>query len=138
VAAEDIKKYQFTSENQPKKRRSRKGVPNRATAFKGLLELLVDVPDPQRKSPTIKLTLYQAAALGQLRAAMHGNTNAWKEIQDSLFGKPMSAVNGNMSADELKRLSDDELDALIKKLDRGYTKVQPITIIEAKRTQERN
>lgn len=33
------------------------------------------------------MTLMEAAALGQLLSARNGNTNAWKEIQDSLHGK---------------------------------------------------
>lgn len=76
----------FTSENQPKARRSRKGVPNRATVFKKLLAMKVEVTDPATREK-MKVTLYEAAALGQIRSAMKGNTNAWKEIQDSLHGK---------------------------------------------------
>jgi hypothetical protein len=135
MAADDIKKHQFTSENQPKRRRSRKGIPNRATVYKNLLELLVNAPDPQGRG-YIKLTLYEAMALGQMRAAMHGNTNAWKEIQDSLFGKQMSSVNVNITAEQLKQLSDEELDALIRKLDRGYSKIPQISIIEFKQQFE--
>jgi hypothetical protein len=135
MAADDIKKHQFTSENQPKRRRSRKGVPNRATVYKNLLELVVDAPDPQRKG-YIKLTLYEAMALGQMRAAMQGNTNAWKEIQDSLFGKQLNSVNVNITAEQLKQLSDEELDALIRKLDRGYSKIPQISIIEFKQQFE--
>ena len=135
MAADDIKKHQFTRENQPKKRRSRKGVPNRATVYKNLLELVVSAPDPQGRGYT-KLTLYEAAALGQIRAAMRGNTNAWKEIQDSLFGKQMSSVNVNITAEQLKQLSDEQLDALIKELDRGYAKIPMISIIEFKQQFE--
>lgn len=41
------------------------------------------MPDKSSK----ELTLYEAAALGQVQSAMKGNTNAWKEIQDSIHGK---------------------------------------------------
>lgn len=136
MAADDIKKHQFTSENQPKKRRSRKGVPNRATVYKNLLGLVVNTPDPQGRG-YIKLTLYEAMALGQMRAAMRGNTNAWKEIQDSLFGKQLNSVNVNITAEQLKQLSDEELDALIRKIDRGYSRVPQISIIEARQNFER-
>jgi hypothetical protein len=33
------------------------------------------------------LTLIEAAALGQIVSARNGNTNAWKEIQDTIHGK---------------------------------------------------
>lgn len=76
----------FTSENQPKVRGGRqKGTPNRATVYKRILETKtkVKLPDGSNK----ELTLYEAIALGQAQSAMKGNTNAWKEIQDSLHGK---------------------------------------------------
>lgn len=126
MAADDIKKHQFTSENQPKKRRSRKGIPNRATVYKNLLDLVVDVTDPTRRPATIKVTLYEAMALGQIRAAMLGNTRAWAEIQDSLFGKQASGINLNVTAEMLSELSDAELDLLIKKTNRGYVKAPTI------------
>jgi hypothetical protein len=131
MAAKDIKDHQFTSKNQPKNRRSRKGVPNRARVYKKLLNLSVDVVDPQRRTATIKVSLYEAMALGQIRSAMQGNTRAWIEIQDSLFGKQLSGVNFNITAAELEKLSDEQLDALGKKLDRGYVKTPTISIIEA-------
>jgi hypothetical protein len=128
MAADDIKKHQFTSENQPKKRRSRKGIPNRATVYRNLLDLLVSAPDPQGRG-YIKLTLYEAMALGQIRAAMRGNTRAWIEIQDSLFGKQASEVGLTLSRREMKmfldKLSDKELDQLVKDnlAQRGYNKL---------------
>ena len=75
-------------------------------------------------------------ALGQIRAAIRGNTRAWIEIQDSLHGKQLPSVNFNITADELKKLSDEELDDLMKKLDRGYTKIPQISIIEARQQFE--
>lgn len=76
----------FTSENQPPpEKKSRKGIPNRATVYKRILESKTEVtlPDGTIK----KISMYEAIALGQARSAMHGNTNAWKEIQDTLHGK---------------------------------------------------
>lgn len=79
----------FTSENQPPGyKKSRKGIPNRATVFKRLLKLKIQVADPSDpKHKTMEVPLYEAAALGQIKAAMNGNANAWKEIQDTLHGK---------------------------------------------------
>lgn len=92
----------FTSENQPKDRKSRKGIPNRATVFKKWLTTKIEIDDPNaedKDAPKIKVTLLEAAALGQIQSAMKGNTNAWKEIQDTLHGKvadktEISGANG--------------------------------------------
>lgn len=75
----------FTSENQPANRGRKKGVPNRATVYKRILQTKTKVKLPD--GSTKDLTLYEAIALGQAQSAMKGNTNAWKEIQDSLHGK---------------------------------------------------
>src|SRR3954467_15795944 len=75
----------FTSENQPANRKSRKGIPNRATVYKRILQTKTKIKMPD--GDTKELTLYEAIALGQAQSAMKGNTNAWKEIQDSLHGK---------------------------------------------------
>ena len=97
-----------------------KGVPNRSTVFKRFLDLAVEVADPKadaESGKTIKVSLYEAAALGQLVSAKLGNTPAWKEIQDTLHGK-QSNVNLNLSTEELKNLTDAELDDLITRLSR--------------------
>lgn len=77
----------FTSENQPANRKSRKGIPNRATVFKRLLKLKVKDVIADMEPAEADLTLLEAAALGQVLSARKGNTNAWKEIQDTLHGK---------------------------------------------------
>ena len=80
----------FSSENQPPgHKKSRKGIPNRATVFKRLLKLKAkDVLPPDDVADIESdLTLIEAAALGQVLSARKGNTNAWKEIQDTLHGK---------------------------------------------------
>ena len=84
--AKDGKKTQFSTKNQPAKRGRPEGIPNRATVFQLILEKKVDVTDPET-GQKLKVSLYEAAALGQIKAAMNGNTNAWKEIQDTLHGK---------------------------------------------------
>src|SRR5258705_901831 len=100
MAAEDIKDHQFSSKNQPKGRRSRNGVPNRATVYKYLHKAKVDVADPA--GGKVRLSLYEAAALGQIKSAMEGNTRAWIEIQDSLFGKQSMNVNLDLTAEDIK------------------------------------
>lgn len=62
---------------------------NRATVFRQFLELKNQVNNPALASiaKELDLTMYEAAALGQLVSAAEGNTSAWKEIQDTLFGK---------------------------------------------------
>lgn len=77
----------FSSENQPAKRGSRKGIPNRATVYKRLLKMTAGQVLPDATEIEKDMTLMEAAALGQLLSARNGNTNAWKEIQDSLHGK---------------------------------------------------
>lgn len=78
----------FSSENQPPpESKSRKGIPNRATVFKKFLSMKVMVKDPRELSKMLKISMHEAAALGQLVAAAEGSTVAWKEIQDSIFGK---------------------------------------------------
>lgn len=76
----------------------------------------VDVADPQHKGKTFKVSLYEAMALGQMKAAMKGNTHAWKEIQDTLFGKQTLKVN--LGPEDLQNLTDEELDDLIAQLSR--------------------
>jgi len=64
----------------------------------------------------IECTLHERAALGQLEAAIKGNTQAWKEIQDSLHGKQAEKTdltsNGqtvltSLTVNVIKRGSDD-------------------------------
>lgn len=92
---QNLKPKPFTSENQPPaESKSRKGIPNRATVYKKFLALRETVPHPTDAAKELKITLYEAAALGQLLAAREGNTQAWKEIQDSLHGSHTVKVGG--------------------------------------------
>lgn len=80
----------FSKDNQPAHRGSRKGIPNRATVFKRWLKTKIKIDDPtatDEDAEQITVTMMEAAALGQIEAAMRGKTDAWKEIQDSLHGK---------------------------------------------------
>lgn len=101
----NLKPKPFTSENQPANRGRKKGVPNRATVYKRILDtkVKIDLPDGKRADGTF----YELVALGQLQAAMAGNTNAWKEVQDSIHGKLADNLNINVS-----ELSDEELEAI--------------------------
>jgi hypothetical protein len=105
----------FTSENQPpKERKSRKGIPNRSTVFKRLLAIKTKLPHPADASKELNVTLYEAAALGQILAAQHGNHNAWKEIQDTLHGKLTEKTESDIRLRTEKDLTDDELAAIAK------------------------
>jgi hypothetical protein len=117
MARSDISKegqqHRFTSQNQPKNRLTRKGIPNRATIYKKLLNLKTNVADPEKRG-RLNVTLYEAAALGQIKAAIEGNTRAWQEIQDTLFGK--QTINIDLTAEEIRNLTDEELDQIITRL----------------------
>lgn len=82
---ENLKPKPFTSENQPANRGRKKGTPNRATVYKRILEMKTKITDLDGQD--IAVSMYEAIAIGQARSAMDGNTQAWKEIQDSLHGK---------------------------------------------------
>lgn len=96
---QNLRPKPFTSENQPSgEKKSRKGIPNRATVFKKWLTTKIEVDDPtatDKSAPKIKVSLLEAAALGQIQSAMKGNTNAWKEIQDTLHGKMPDKVENS-------------------------------------------
>lgn len=118
---QNLRPKPFTSENQPpKEKKSRKGIPNRATVFKKFLSLKIGIPDPTGDDKEIKVSLYEAAALGQLSAAADGNTAAWKEIQDTLHGKQADKSEHNVLFDWValseaaktgKNLTDDGADS---------------------------
>jgi len=85
----------FTTENQPAKNGRKKGVPNRATVYKHILNLKTEIKKPD--GTTKQVTLYEAIALGQAKSAMKGNTNAWREIQDSLHGKQPDKIEQDVN-----------------------------------------
>lgn len=83
----------FGPDNPPPGKGRPKGSPNRATVFKRLLKLKVEVDNPSKPDEKLSVPLYEAAALGQIISAMKGNHNAWKEIQDSLHGKQVEKTD---------------------------------------------
>lgn len=94
---QNLKPKPFTSENQPPaERKSRKGIPNRATVFKKLLKLKTKITDPSDPEKEIVVNVYEAAAMGQIIAAMRGKAPAFKEIQDTLHGKIADNMNMNV------------------------------------------
>jgi len=104
---QNLRPKPFTSENQPVNRGRKKGTPNRATVFKRWLETKISVEDPTNDKKKVTVTLLEAAALGQIKSATEGNTNAWKEIQDTLHGKQTDTLNINVG-----ELTDEQLQAL--------------------------
>lgn len=99
----------FSKEHQPTNRKSRKGVPNRATVFKKWLETKINIDDPNT-GKKVKVTLLEAAALGQIQSAMDGNTSAWKEIQDTLHGKLEDKVKAEVETKIIVEYADDGTD----------------------------
>lgn len=77
------------------------GYKERGTVFEKWLGRLTKIADPSNpKGPQIEVPLYEAAALGQIRAAMNGNTRAFQEIQDTLHGKMVEPVDVDVSSSE--------------------------------------
>lgn len=116
---QNLKPKPFTSENQPANRGRKKGVPNRSTVYKKILstKMKVKLPDGEQK----ELTLYEAIALGQAQSAMKGNTNAWKEIQDSLHGKIADETKiSNLDGSPLAQPIADALTSFEKALTKIY------------------
>jgi hypothetical protein len=105
---ENLRPKPFTSENQPTERKSRKGIPNRATVFKKLLTLKAEKVLPDASDAEKGLTLVEAAALGQILSARKGNTNAWKEIQDSIHGKQVDKSESTVTGKIIVQYDDDE------------------------------
>lgn len=90
---------QFTSQNQPKNRRSRKGVPNRATKLRHWLNIKRTIPagkNPSGKDFTG--TVEDELELVMIREAQQGNVMAYKEIKDSLYGKIPQNINIDAAA----------------------------------------
>ena len=85
ATVENLKPFEQGKSGNPKGRP--KGSLNRATVFKKLLALKAEKVLTDATEAEKGLTLMEAAALGQLLSARKGNTNAWKEIQDSIHGK---------------------------------------------------
>lgn len=64
------------------------GTPDRATIIKKWADTAIQVANPSDpKGPKLEVSLLDYATLGQFMSAGKGNTNAFKELQDSLHGK---------------------------------------------------
>ena len=83
MAAHDIIGHQFTSENQPKNRRSRKGIPNRATVLKKSLTIEVDFQNPITEKAE-RGDGFDQVVLSLIQRALQSDLSAIKEIQDTL------------------------------------------------------
>ena len=71
-------------------------------------DILGDDADEAEKD----LTLIEAAALGQVLSARKGNTNAWKEIQDTLHGKLADKIenSGGVTVEVVFKKNDGNTD----------------------------
>lgn len=86
------------------------GSRDRATIVRQYMDeqiVIFDPRDPTGRTP-LTVSMYEAAMLGQFRAAMNGKVEAWREIQDTLFGKQRIPIDINV-----EEMSDEELDEFI-------------------------
>ena len=84
--AEDGKVTRFTSENQPKKRRSRKGIPNRSAALRKWLTAKKKIINPITKAQD-RGTVEDEVVLALIAKAVKGDVPAIREILDTMSGK---------------------------------------------------
>jgi hypothetical protein len=106
MAAEDIKAHRFTAENQPAERRSRKGVPNRATALRRWLAVKRELA--ARSNPSGKAakgTVEDEIALALIGKALKGDVAAVREIYDTVYGKLTDKTELTGSADAPLRVT---------------------------------
>ncbi len=102
----NLKPNTYSADNQPANRGRKKGVPNRATVYKKILETKTKIKMPDGTHQM--LTVYEAIALGQAQSAMKGNTNAWKEIQDSLHGKMTDKLESTSTVEVTTRVIEPD------------------------------
>jgi len=84
------------------------GTKNRSTILKKWLKTKITVKHPETKKD-MKVTLEDAIALGILREATKGNVAAFKEINDTMYGKipDKQEISGNLFLDLMQKASDD-------------------------------
>lgn len=90
--SDNLTTHRFSSENQPKQRRSRKGIPNRATALRKWLKGKVrlhtyHLPSGSTLGDGQRGTVEDQIALALIARACRGNVPAIKEILDTVYGK---------------------------------------------------
>ena len=115
---------QFSSENQPKMNGRPKGSSNRST----LVRVLLDMPSefPERNYEQLKklfpdiekrMTVEEVGSIMQLaRMVGKGDTNAYKALMDSTYGKPKRSIvltedsSGSIPNElDYSKLSDEQL-----------------------------
>lgn len=87
---DNLTAHRFTSENQPKKRRSRRGIPNRSTFLRKWLKSKVTLPAhlvPNGLQGPQQGTIEDHMALALIARALRGNVSAIKEVLDTVYGK---------------------------------------------------
>lgn len=97
----------FTSENQPKNRKSRKGVKNRSTILKKWLEAKTEITNPITKKKE-KGTVEDEVILGLITQARKGNVKAVGLILDSLYGKLTNKIDGGLGFEIVIRDETDD------------------------------
>lgn len=101
MTAKDIKQYQFTGENQPENRRSRKGVPNRSTLLKKWLAIKRRIEaDSNPTGKAIKGTVEDEIILALIGKALKGDVAAIREVLDTRYGKAKEHQDVNLSVNQ--------------------------------------
>ncbi len=99
-----------------------RGVKNRSTILKKWLKTKVTIKHPETKAD-IKVTLDDAIALGILKEAVKGNVAAFKEINDTLYGKipDKNELTGKDGKDLIpaRTLTKEEAQEFLSKLENG-------------------
>lgn len=76
----------FSSENQPARKSSRKGIPNRSTVLKKWLSVKKDIKNPITKESE-KGTFEDEIVFALINQARQGNVAAFREVMDTVYGK---------------------------------------------------
>jgi hypothetical protein len=81
---ENLKSYKPGQSGNPKGKP--KGTKNRATALKRFMDLSAKIINPEN-SKSMDGTIEEKIAAAQIKKALEGDTTAFREIMDSLYGK---------------------------------------------------
>ncbi len=115
----DGKRTRFSSDRQPETQGRPKGVPNAATRYKRFLELVQAGKNPVTGADE-EFTVAELMDLRQIKKALDGDLQAYKEILDRLEGKAKQPVemSGNVTATD-GEFTDEQLNALQAALNAG-------------------
>lgn len=85
-SSDNLKSFKKGESGNPRGRP--KGAKNRSTAFKKFLSIktLIDNPD-NGQLPKIKGTIEEKMAAVQIKKALEGNTYAFREVMDCVYGR---------------------------------------------------